>query len=195
MGADSSTYTCVKPTSGCTKNSDCKDAEGNVDTTKYCKLTALQCTGPTGGTCTDKGELDDTNDFTVKTLNLPGGDLTVYKGGNMNWWSAFNLCQAHGKQMVTMSDLGIADSGTNTVCFFGKTHVSYATSPCICNGGSDSDCSATNAAIRGAFGTSDYLWLAESATSCFARFVSLGAGGVLARPGNRHKTDYSALCR
>ena len=72
-------YTCVKPTSGCTKNSDCKDAEGNVDTTKYCKFSNGSCTNPGTGTCTDKGELDDTNDFTVKTLNLPGGALYTVK--------------------------------------------------------------------------------------------------------------------
>jgi len=188
-----SSYTCAKPTSGCTKNSDCKDAEGNVDTSKYCKFNGGSCSGPTGGTCTDKGTL------TPYTLNLPGGALTVYKGGVMNWWSAVNFCEAHDKkQLVTMSDLGLADSGTNTFCYFYKGQSSYATKPCICNGGSDSDCSATNAAIRtntGALGTSAYLWLADNSkeSSCRARGVILGSGyvNVIGRPTG----GYSALCR
>ena len=72
-------YTCITLTGGCTKNSDCKDAEGNVDATKYCKLSASFCTGPTSGTCTDKGTL------TEYTLNLPSGDLTVYKQEEYKW--------------------------------------------------------------------------------------------------------------
>ena len=99
--------------------------------------------------------------------------------------------------MVTMSDLGLADSGTNTVCNFDKTHSNYATKPCICNGGSDSDCSATNAAIRtntGALGTSGYLWLADNSksSSCGARYVSLGNGNV--NSVARYSDDY-AFCR
>ena len=198
-GVDTSTYTCAEPTSGCTKNSDCKDAEGNVDISKYCKFSGGSDGGPAGGTCTDKGELDDTNDFTVKTLNLPGGALTVYNSsGTMNWWSASNLCQAHGKQMVTMSDLGIADSGTNTDCYFDSSQSNYATYPCICNGGADSDCSATNAAIIGALGTSGKLWLADNdkSDSYSARTVPLSVGLVngFSRTG-RNGSTHSALCR
>ena len=192
QGADSSTYTCVAPGEGdCTKNSDCKDAEGNVDTSKYCKLSADGCSGLTSGTCTDKGTL------TSKTLNLPGGALTVYKGGTMNWWSASNLCQAHGKQMVTMADLGIAVSDTNTNCYFNSSYSSYATEPCICDGGSDSDCSATSAAIRtnaGALGTFGWLWLADNSKSslCSARNVTLNTGRV---SGSIRSSSYNALCR
>ena len=192
--------TCAEPTGegDCTKNSDCKDAEGNVDISKYCHFSGGDCTNPGTGTCTDKGELDDTNDFTVKTLNLPGGALTVYKGGKMSWWSASNLCQAHGKQMVTMSDLGLADSGTNTSCYFDKTHPKYATQPCICNGGSDSGCSATNAGIRtntGALGTDGNLWLADNgkSNSCTARYMTLSSGTV-GRLGAR-KGNKTAICR
>ncbi|MBE6446085.1 MAG: hypothetical protein E7021_01580 [Alphaproteobacteria bacterium] len=199
-GTNTSTYICAKPTSGCTQNGDCKDAEGNVDTTKYCKFSDGSCTNPGTGTCTDKGELDDTNDFTVKTLNLPGGALTVYKSsGTMNWWSASNLCQAHGKQLVTMSDLGLADSGTNTHCYFNSSHSNYATKPCICNGGSDSDCSATNVAIRSTdvFGESGSLWLADNSKSgsCGTRFVSHNSGAVLDDSRYSGYLNNSAICR
>ena len=193
--SDYTKYTCAEPSGEdgeCTQNSDCKDAEGNVDISKYCHFSGGDCAGPTGGTCTDKGTL------TPYTLNLPGGTLTVYKGATMNWWSAVNFCEAHDKkQLVTMSDLGIADSGTNTGCYFNSSNSGYATEPCICNGRSDSDCSATNAGIRtntGALGTSGYVWLADNskASFCHARGVNLNVGrvGYFLR-----YTNYSALCR
>jgi hypothetical protein len=191
-GSGMTEYICVVPTSGCTKNSDCKDAEGNVDISKYCKFSYSNVCKPGTGTCTDKGTL------TPYTLNLPSGALTVYKGDKMSWWSASNLCQAHGKQMVTMSDLGLADSGTNTACYFDKTWSFYATIPCICNGGSDSDCSATDAAIRtntGALDIYDDLWLAEHSKSdaCLARYVWLYRGSVV--NDGRNNTNNYALCR
>ena len=117
----------------------------------------------------------------------------------MTWWNAVNFCEAHDKkQLVTMSDLGLADSGTNTYCNFDKTQSNYATAPCICNDGSDSDCSATNAAIRtntGALGTSASLWLADNSKSgsCHARFLRLGDGAVYLQ--GRPSGGYSALCR
>jgi hypothetical protein len=204
-GANTSTYACTEPSvedGECTQNSDCKDAEGNVDTSKYCNFSGGSCTGPTGGTCTDKGVLDelkDTDDFAVKTLNLPSGNLTGYKTlkKQMNWWSASNLCQAHGKQMVTMADLGLADSGTNTYCYFDKTQSSYATYPCICNGGSDSDCSVTNTAIRGALGTSGYFWLADNSklNSCAVRLVYLSFGYIVNGNRTSGRGRGYALCR
>jgi hypothetical protein len=138
--------------------------------------------------------------LTPKTLNLPGGALTVYNSsGEMSWWSAVNFCEAHDKkQLVTMADLGLADSGTNTSCYFDKTQSNYATKPCICNGGSDSDCSATNAGIRtntGALGTTGYLWLADNSKSgsCSTRGVNLGIGFV--DYVYRYNSDRYALCR
>jgi hypothetical protein len=134
--------------------------------------------------------------LTPKTLNLPGGALTVYNSsGEMSWWSAVNFCEAHDKkQLVMMSDLGIADSGTNTECYFDKTQSNYTTKPCICNGGSDSDCSATKTAITGALGSFAVLWLADNskANSCRARYVGLESGGV--RNFSRDFENF-ALCR
>ena len=183
-----SSYTCAKPTSGCTKNSDCKDAEGNVDTTKYCWFSDDSCTNLGTGTCTDKGTL------TPYTLNLPGGDLTVYKGGQKNWWSASNLCQAHRKQLVTMSDLGVSDNG-QTYCYFDSAKRVNAgkdeTYQCNCIG--DSGCTTTKTELY-KLGTSGYLWLADNSksNSCLARLVLLYNGYV--RDGYRDDYNY-ALCR
>ena len=115
----------------------------------------------------------------------------------MNWWSAVNFCEAHDKkQLVTIADLGIANR--NTYCYFDKTHSSYAAVPCICNGGSDSDCSATDAAIRtntGALDIYDDLWLADNSKSdaCLARYVWLYRGSVV--DDGRNNTNNYALCR
>ena len=192
MGADETTYTCAEPTKGCTKNSDCKDDKGNVDTSKYCNFSAYGCTNPGTGRCTDKGILEE------YTLNLPGGALTVYQSSEMmTWWGAVNFCEAHDKkQLVTMADLGIADSGTNTSCYFDKTQSGYATEPCICNGGSDSDCSATKTAIIDALGTSAYVWLADNSksSSCYARRVNL-RNGLVDNNNSSNFFGYFALCR
>ncbi|MBE6446253.1 MAG: hypothetical protein E7021_02505 [Alphaproteobacteria bacterium] len=181
QGTDTSTYACTEPSGECSSNSDCGEEE-------YCKFSDGSFTNPGTGTCTAKESL------TEYTLTLPKGDLTVYKGGEMNWWSASNLCQAHGKQMVTMSDLGIADSGTNTRCYFDKTHSDYATKPCICNGGSDSDCSATTTELYNKLGTSGNLWLADNSkeSSGRARRVYLGTGFVYY---SGRYVDLYAFCR
>ena len=189
QGADTSTYTCAVPTGECTKNSDCKDAEGNVDTTKYCKFTNTNdCSGPTGGTCTDKGTL------TPKTLNLPGGTLTVYKGAPMNWWSAVNFCEAHDKkQLVTMSDLGVSDPAGKNYCYFDSSKTTDTTLYCECSG--DEGCTTTTTEIYDKLGTSGNLWLADNSksNSCDARRVYLNSGDVI--DTSRISAGSYALCR
>jgi hypothetical protein len=183
QGDDTSRYTCVIPTGECTKNSDCDDGE-------YCRFSDATCTGPTGGVCTDKETL------TTYTLKLPAGDLTLYKSSNtMRWWNALNLCQAHNKQMVTMSDLGIQDTENKRSCYYDNTQVNYITHPCICNGGLDNDCFITNKAITNTLGTSGWIWLSDNALDapCYTRSISLDNGGIYGS-GNRSST-YSALCR
>ena len=184
-----SSYTCAEPTGECTKNSDCKDAEGNVDTSKYCKLSADDCSSLTGGTCTAKETL------TPYTLNLPGGDLTLYKGSvHINWWSASNLCQAYGKQMVTMADLGVSDNGQNYCYFDSAIRVDDGrdeTYQCNCTG--DSGCTTTTTELY-KLGTSGILCLADNSksNSCGARIVHLTRGSV---SGNRRNSRDFALCR
>ena len=193
QGADISTYTCAVPEDGdCKKNSDCKDAEGNVDTSKYCQLSASDCTGPTGGVCTDKGKLDnlkDTADFIVKTLNLPSGNLTVYKSSKeMNWWSASNLCQAHGKQMVSRADLGVSE---NSFCYFDYSKATNTRSYCICL--EDEGCIQTANAL---YTMSGILWLADNTkvSSCKAHAMSI-YDGILHELKRNNIPYYYALCR
>ena len=193
QGADISTYTCAVPEDGdCKKNSDCKDADGNVDTSKYCQLSASDCTGPTGGVCTDKGKLDDlkdTADFIVKPLNLPSGNLTVYKSSKqMNWWSASNLCQAHGKQMVSRADLGVSE---NSFCYFDYSKTTNTRNYCICL--EDEGCIQTANAL---YTMSGILWIADNTkgSSCKVHAMSIG-DGILHELKRNTIYNHYALCR
>ena len=164
--------TCqVKP--GCGSNADCEDYE-------YCKFSSGSCPSPGKiGTCTTKGTL------TPYTLSLPNGNLNVYKGSEgMTRWSASNLCQSHGLQLVTLTDLGF---GLNTTCFFDSAKT--GSPACACSG----DCSQTAKALY-TLGSSGSIWLGtDGPMSCYSQYISLDYGAV-------SQVSYSnngviALCR
>ncbi len=183
QGTDSSTYICVTPTEsgGCTKNSDClKESE-------YCKFTKGSCTNPGIGTCTPKGEL------IPYTLEFPTRNLTVYKSSTaMNWWGAVNLCQAHGKQLVTIKDLGISDESGEIVCYYVYSKTADPTLHCICSG--DEGCEETAKGLT-QIGTSGSLWLADNppSGSCLAHRVIMNLSAIGYDSLNRD--TYYALCR
>jgi hypothetical protein len=113
-------------------------------------------------------------------------------GGVENIEKLFYSVRNDGKQMVTMSDLEIQDTGNNTDCYFDSSHPDYASKPYICSIG-DSDCSQTTATIY-KIKTSGYMWLADNSksTSCSARVVSLFNGSVRS---NARSNDNYTLCR
>jgi hypothetical protein len=183
QGTDSSTYICVTPTESgnCTKNSDClKESE-------YCKFSKGSCTNPGIGTCTPKGEL------IPYTLEFPTRNLTVYKSSTaMNWWGAINLCQAHGKQLVTIKDLGISDESGEIVCYYVYSKTADPTLHCICAG--DEGCEETAKGLT-QIGTSGSLWLADNppSGSCLAHRVIMNLSAIGYDSLNRD--TYYALCR
>ena len=183
QGTSTSTYSCVAPTGDCASNSDCSTSD------QYCKFSSGDCNGPTGGTCTDKGTLE--SNFTPYTV----AGVEVYKSSStINWWSAKNLCQAHGKQLVTMADLGISDQAGKTYCYFDHSKTTDATLQCICNG--DEGCTQTTSELY-TIGTSGYLWLADNSKtdSCRARFVGLGSGYVSNGGRSSRLNPPYVLCR
>ena len=135
--------------------------------------------------------------LTEYTLNLPNSDLTVYKSlGSPNWWSASNLCQSYGLQLVTMADLGISDPDGKAPCYFDHEKADNdgkSVLKCTCSG-DDTDCSQTVEVLYNIFGTSGYLWLADNSktNSCRALGVSLSGGFV--KDYSRNGYAY-ALCR
>ena len=183
-GEDNKAYICVAPAvekGGCASNSDCTSDQ-------YCKFSGGSCAGPTGGTCTDKGTLE--NNFTPYTV----AGLEIYKSSSgMNWWNAKNLCQAHGKQLVTMADLGMSDQAGKSSCYFDHSKTTDKRLQCTCSG--DESCTQIASELY-TIGTSGYLWLADNskANSCDARYISLSGGHVLNGLRNVNSPNY-ALCR
>ena len=180
---------CMAPQENgeCKQNSDCKDQEGNVDTTKYCSVYEM------GGYCRDKGIL------TSKTLNLPKGALTVYKSSEdgLTSWDVYNLCKAHGKQMVTMSDLGISDPAGKSECYFdhGKADDENRSDyKCICSG--DSGCVTTKTELYDKLGIDNNPWLADYDNLYgAARVLYLDSGTVSSASLGYSYLGYSAICR
>ena len=81
---------CVEITHGnCTTNADCEEG-------KYCEIEGSNCNTPNKGVCTplDNGE--------QRTYN---GKPFLYSSGARSWWAARNWCLAHGKRLVSLSDL------------------------------------------------------------------------------------------
>ena len=186
QGENTSIYTCAIPTGECTKNSDCKKNE-------YCQFTKGTCNTPGKGACVDKSSLE--MDFEIKTLNLPSGDLIVYKSLDpMNWWSSVNLCQAHGLQLVTKADLGISDPSNKDFCYFDNTKTDYTSKPCVCLN-NDIDCSQTTMELY-KFNKSEILWLSHNHKNylCNAGYISLNYGRLYG--GKRSDIgNHYALCR
>ena len=156
----------------CVKNSDCDPGE-------YCKITASSCSVITGGTCETldagtpsaigrAGGSTDTNANVAFTAGrfLMGPDLT--------WWAAENWCKAHGKSLVSLSDLGITGGYSEGYC-----------------GGSD--CLGTDwLALRQAIGH-DYNWTANSYNSCYAFYVYIPSQEASGDDRGRHR-NMNALC-
>ena len=166
---------CVDVTGECTTNADCKDADGNVDKTKYCKISASDCYGGGArGTCTALG---GQSEATIEGLG------TVYKSNDyMTWWSARNWCEAQGKRLISVSDLQC-------------DHLSYGEYGYCCkDSGSCRNNITTQSAIMQALRSEwsgGSVWTDTSYGSCNAVYVGLANGYV----GNDDRYDYGyALC-
>lgn len=108
----------------------------------------------------------------------------------MNWWSAKNLCQAHGKQMVTMSDLGIQDQTGKTNCYFDHSKPADKTLTCTCSG-DDTDCSQTKKALY-TFSTGG-IWLADNnGAACVMSRINIYTGRI---DSASRASNFDAFCR
>ena len=167
---------CVDVTGACATNADCKDADGNVDKTKYCKISARDCYGGGArGTCTALGGQSKAN---IKGLGM------VYRSNStMTWWSAKNWCEAQGKRLISYSDLQcdhLSDRGYGYCCK---------------DSGSCSSNITTQSAIMQALRSkwdSGYVWTDTSYSSCYAFRVGLYDGYVSYT--DRYGNGYYALC-
>ena len=155
---------CVEITEGnCTTNADCEKGE-------YCKIEGkyddeAACSVLTTSTCTT---LDNGPEITYN-------GKTFLRSPSYTWWAARNWCLAHGKSLVSLSDLGITGGYNNENAY-------CKGSACT---GADWD------ALKDAFG-SFYYWTNDSKNSCSAFDVNPGLQTVDITLCGR---DHFALCR
>ena len=105
-------------TGDCTTNADCKEAG------KYCKIEGSDCNTPNKGTCITLDSGTEAN-YNGKTF--------LYSSGTMTWWAARNWCLAHGKSLVSPSDISCTVSDEARYCTdwdnletnFGNVHGYY----------------------------------------------------------------------
>ena len=92
----------------CSENSECSDSGD------YCKITADDCSGPSGGKCTPKGNSND-----LVPITLPDGTTVYASNQAMTWWAAEQYCAAHGMQRVSKNVFTGINAANST------THVLY----------------------------------------------------------------------
>ena len=107
-GNSNGNYECLTPEgNGCVKNSDCDSGE-------YCALEGFNdptddnCVPPKAGSCISVSNLSP---FTHNNKTFYVGDVGSVGDNNNNWWSAENLCQAHGKKLASLTSLGLSNDG------------------------------------------------------------------------------------
>ena len=174
---------CVDVTGECATNADCKDADGNVDKTKYCAINTRSCYGTNAsGTCEDIIKSNDEATESNDEVTIEG--WTVYKSsGDMTWWSAKNWCEAQGKRLISYSDLQCDHLSEG---MFGY---------CCKDSGSCSADINTQSAIMQELRrewSSGLVWTDTSYSSCLAFGVTLGDGYVY--DGHLRNSSYYALC-
>ena len=169
---------CVDVSGNCATNADCKDADGNVDKTKYCKISATptyshgSCFKNYTGTCTAIGSK---REATIEGLG------TVYKSnGYMTWWSARNWCEAQGKRLIDISGNRLGcyrDDGTTP---FGDKTTGYccAQGQASCRSTASKQ-SAIMQALRREW-SPDFVWTntTHRYNSCLAFYVVLSNGSL-----------------
>ena len=188
---------CVDVSGNCATNADCKDADGNVDKTKYCKISAryagssvTSCFKNYSGTCTAIGSKSEA---TIEGLG------TVYRSSSrMTWWSARNWCEAQGKRLISADALGCYSNTDGTT-----PHSSLGTGTArgYCCAQGQASCGSTlskQSAIMQALrrewsGRSDYVWTNTSYDSCFVFGVDLDDGEVGSGYYSRYYVNF-ALC-
>ncbi len=171
---DGSNYHCQYDKIKCNKNSDCH-------TGQFC-LVSGNSNSPSVGRCTDVSE--------VGGYSIPSDANAFFKNlvrsqQRMNWWSANNWCQAQGKHLASLADLGIVKPGS---CY-----VKGTSSPCDYTDSTKwTEANSYYNALTSAFGNESYLWTSDSSSSSGASSVALNYGYVNA--SYREDILY-ALCR
>ncbi len=167
---------CVDVSGNCATNADCKDADGNVDKTKYCQISASRTFSETSchkdytGTCTAIGSK---REATIEGLG------TVYRSNStMSWWSARNWCEAQGKRLIDISGNRLGCYQNDGTTPFGDKTIDYCCAAGQANcGRTKTKQSAIMQALRREW-SRVYVWTNTGYSSCYAFAVSLYDGFV-----------------
>ncbi len=191
-GITASQYTKYNNTCGCTDNTHCND--GNQEGSQYCQINTYGTTNIEGawytdvtGTCASRPKLTEVQ---IKELDADGNQMenvlkTVYKYTRSgNWWTAANICLAHGKELFDSAwlqcndNVGVNASGKSGYC------CPNGTSSCTEDASTQS---VRMQAFREAFSNSGYYWTAngyntqcttQSCNSYYAFFAHANDGDV-----------------
>jgi hypothetical protein len=163
----------------CTNNGDCTSDE-------YCHYTSMDddtCKPNQKGICMKKA--DAKGDFASGTTAEADG--FIRSSGEMDWFSAQNFCRSYGKNLVTLSQMGLGNvvpSGNSS-----------------CSGTGSKACQNIDAtgwsAIRAKFGDDFLPWTANliSSNSCLAFYVGLYGSTAGVYDDSRNFNVSYALCK
>lgn len=105
------TYACpIGSSRSCKKNSDCKNGEFCNITKEIIENTDYTQYAPNTGSCTPL----DTGTPSTAAGNFATGQFLI--GPSLTWWGAENWCKAHGRDVVSLSDLGITGGYEDGSC-------------------------------------------------------------------------------
>ncbi len=144
----------------CATNADCGDDS------KYCHITASYSSEINGlvdtcyknftGSCRSKGTLPTAIPVTVEGETIPF--TTIYKGSMMNWWSAYNWCEAHNKRLFNTDNNRLGCSNPN----LGKNSPGSQTGSCWADESQTILSPKMQALQKALNNSSTWVWIASS---------------------------------
>ena len=181
---------CVDVAGACANNTDCETVSRCEGGKCYCKISGsyasseASCYKNYSGTCVSKGTLPDGVDI--------DGLGTVYQGGYMNWWSARNWCQAHGRKLIDISGNRLGCYQNDGTTPFGGTSQGYCCAEGQASCGRDYTKQSTiMRALTGKGTLNTWLWTGTTYNSCGVLHLNVYDGAIYYN--NRNETN-AALC-
>ncbi len=177
---------CVRLENGCTRNEDCKNEEGYINTNQFCNIQANTCElGEAVGICEDKQALPT-------PIFVPHVGNTYFSPMVLKWWGAKNYCLSHGKRLISVR-------GNALQCFnpeIGETEVGFCNKNQ--NGinwvGRDAEKSESMKPIFENYThNTNNIWTDSDYSSCYS-FLITRDGGIEKYYRNTSGAIYHALC-
>lgn len=180
---------CFEPEGECVRNEDCKDENGEYDSSKYCSFSVyMHNCMPGPGECKDKGNFKIEAQLT--------GIGKIYISDYMSWWSARNYCLAHGKKLWNIDNNPL-------MCFDDDIMFPPNQKGGYCNKdvtgkdlvNKDAERSDIMKELLSIFGGWHFVWTDTSYDKCNASAVTLNSGYIDPRHRSMNQVSHGyALC-